>query len=157
MTSIDIRQSSKVQTDQGGKVISKSNVKQALSTLAYAVVVGVVGFAALSGGFAWGESHANDHWKPKYEEFERRTAERELQEYAKLQGLGITEIRVNRNQQGVLEATWVQGNQACTSRVFNPTDEYGLWTAASVEEGTGACLTASGSAGIGASNNQGDE
>lgn len=82
----------------------------------------------------------------KADRLEVETVQRELRAYAKDHKLPVTDIVVVR-EDGQLRVSWRQGNQTCTVDAIAPEGD-NFWGTAKVREGSGDCLTKSGSNGL---------
>lgn len=134
--------------DQLGYQLKMDSPKKVKLTLwgvfLFLVVVFVLGWWA---GYSWGISGENIQNDKEAHEVERQTAERELRYYAEANDLPVANIRVTR-EGDKLVASWQQGNQTCDVEAIPPSGSNKLWSTKPVKEGSGDCLTKTGSAGI---------
>ncbi|MCA9309342.1 hypothetical protein KC973_03125 [Candidatus Saccharibacteria bacterium] len=81
-------------------------------------------------------------------QIEVQTVQRELRAYAEMNDIPITEIDVYRDGSNQLMVSWRQDNQTCTVKAVAPKTGDKLWGTEKPKEGSGDCLTKTGSEGV---------
>jgi len=107
----------------------------------------IFALASVMAAVAFTDGYTSWHDKLKAERTEQHMVQRELRAYAVMNDLPVKNIVVTRPKNDLI-VTWTQGNQTCTTKAVPPKSGDQLWGTQPIKEGSGQCLTKSGSNGI---------